>query len=156
MDTEATPSDLTRRNVLRAAGITAVALPVLAACGDDTPGASSTPTTSGTPSGTASGTPSGNGAEVLAETADIEVGGAVFIDEPSIVITQPSAGDFHAFDRTCTHRQCPVTDIQDGKIHCNCHGSLYDMSTGENVGGPAPSPLSKIDITVKDGEILKG
>jgi len=154
MATEATPSDLTRRDMLRAAGITAVALPVLAACGDDSPGASSTPTAPGTTGTT--GTPTGNGGEVLAETADIEVGGAKFIDDPSIVITQPTAGDFHAFDRTCTHQQCPVSDIQDGKIHCACHGSLYDMSTGKNVGGPAPAPLTKIDITVKGGEILEG
>jgi nitrite reductase/ring-hydroxylating ferredoxin subunit len=142
MDDLATPTDLTRRNMLRGAAVGVVALPVLAACGGgDSPGGSSTPT------GPAAG-------DVLAEAADIEVGGAVFLDS-GIVVTQPTSGDFHAFDRTCTHNQCPVSDIQDGKIHCNCHGSLYDMATGKNVGGPAPAPLTKIDITVTDGEIVK-
>lgn len=148
-----TPSDLTRRTILRGTALGAVAVPVLAACGDDstdTPTGSSTPTDSGTPAGTPT---DGGSADALASVSDIEVGGAVFLD--GIVITQPSAGEFHAFDRTCTHQQCPVTDLQDGKIHCNCHGSLYDPATGDNVGGPAPKPLSKVDIKVEGDSIVK-
>jgi Rieske Fe-S protein len=151
MDTEAHPADLTRRTMLRGAAVGAVALPLLAACG----GGGASAGSSSTPKGSSSNGSGGGAGDVLAKASDIAVGGAVFIDNPSVVITQPTSGDFHAFDRTCTHAQCPVSDIQDGKIHCNCHNSLYDMSTGQNVGGPAPSPLSKIDITVKGGEILK-
>jgi Rieske Fe-S protein len=159
VDTDLKPAELTRRNILRSAALGTVAVPVLAACGDDGGEASggSSPTASDSPSETPSATetPTGGGGDVLAETSEVEVGGAVFLDKDNVVITQPAAGEFHAFDRTCTHQQCPVTDIQDGKIHCSCHGSLYDMATGENVGGPAPAPLTKVDITVQGTEIVK-
>ena len=98
--------DLTRRSLIRSSAVGAVAAPLLVACGDDKK-AGGTGGTGGT--GSSSG-------DVLAKTSDIPVGEAKFIDSPSVVITQPTAGDFHAFDRTCTHSQCPVSDIQDGKI----------------------------------------
>jgi Rieske Fe-S protein len=162
-----TSSDLTRRHVLRGAALSAFTLPVLVACGDDgggEPEGSATPEGS-SPSPSASASPTrtpGDGpgstptGEPLANTSEIEVGGAVFLDDPSVVITQPEAGEFHAFDRTCTHQQCPVTDISDGRIHCQCHGSLYDLSTGENVAGPAPAPLTEVPITVQDGRVFSG
>jgi Rieske Fe-S protein len=146
--------DVTRRNVLRASALGAVAVPLLVACGDGE-STTGTPAGSTTPSTGSSGGPTqgGGGGSVLAKTSDIEVGGAVFLD--AIVITQPAAGQFHAFDRTCTHQACPVTDLVDGKIHCSCHGSLYDAATGENVGGPAPKPLTEVEIKVQGGNIVE-
>lgn len=136
-------NDVTRRTVLRSTAVGAMAVPVLAACGggsDD----------GGDEGGDGGGLQSG---DVITTTADVAVGGAVFVDQ--VVVTQPTAGEFHAFDRTCTHQRCDVTDIQDGKIHCPCHNSLYDLATGANVGGPAPSPLTKVDITVDGTDIKK-
>ena len=124
-----------------------LALPVLAACGSDDSG---TATDSSSSSGGGSSPTPGT---VLTSTSDVEVGGAVFLEEPSVVITQPAEGEFKAFSRTCTHQKCPVTDIVDGKIHCSCHGSLFDMTTGDNVGGPAPSPLAEVSITVEGDNI---
>jgi len=141
---------LTRRHALGAA-MAGAAVPALAACGSDG-SPSSTATDTGSPTG---GTTSPSGPVVLAKTSDVPVGGATFIESPSVVVTQPTAGDYHAFDRTCTHRGCPVQDIVDGKIHCPCHGSLYDMATGQNVGGPAPSPLTTIEITVEGSDIVE-
>jgi len=141
---------LTRRHALGAA-MAGVAVPALAACGsDDSPSSRATDTQS--PTG---GTSSPSGPVVLAKTSDVPVGGATFIESPSVVVTQPTAGDFHAFDRTCTHNGCPVQDIVDGKIHCPCHGSLYDMATGQNVGGPAPAPLTTIEINVDGSDIVE-
>jgi Rieske Fe-S protein len=130
-------------------------LPVLAACGSGDSGGSGTASdSSSSPSDSGAGGGTGAGAgTVLASASDVEVGGAVFLEEPSVVITQPEKGEFKAFSRTCTHQQCPVTDIVDGQIHCSCHGSLFDMTTGDNVGGPAPSPLTEVPITVEGGDI---
>jgi Rieske Fe-S protein len=100
----------------------------------------------------------------LASVADVAVGGAVFIDAKDVpgpavpngvVITQPKQGEFHAFSRDCTHMHCAVSDLRDGKIHCFCHQSLYSMTTGANVGGPAPRPLAKVPITVRAGKIFR-
>jgi Rieske Fe-S protein len=137
-------NDVTRRTVLRSTALGVVAVPVLAACGDD--GGDGGDDGGGGNGGLKSG-------DVITTTADVEVGGAAFVGE--VVVTQPTAGEFHAFDRTCTHQGCDVADVQEGKIHCPCHNSLYDMATGANVGGPAPSPLTKVDITVDGTDIKK-
>ena len=142
---------VTRRR-LTATASAGLALPVLAACGSDDSGTGSDSSTSGSGSGSG-GESSASVGTTLARTSDVEVGGAVFLDEPSVVITQPEEGEFKAFSRTCTHQKCPVTDIVDDQIHCSCHGSLFDMTTGENVGGPAPSPLDEVAITV-DGDSI--
>jgi hypothetical protein len=116
----------TRRSALAGAAIVGMAIPALAgyeigrAANED----GAAPGTSGVPDAPADDSPepssnSGPQARVLARTADIEVGGAVF----------------------------------DGKIHCPCHGSEYSMTSGENVGGPAPFPLNPVGITVEDGTI---
>lgn len=161
-----TTSDVTRRTMIRGVAVGAVAVPALAACGDDTPDAprgGSTPTGS-TPAPSRTNKGGGGAAEVLAEATDVEVGGALFLEpdevvgdpvNSGIVITQPSEGEFKAFGRECTHMQCAVSDLQDGRIHCFCHGSLYDAESGTNVGGPAPRPLTEVPITVKNGKILR-
>lgn len=150
---------ISRRQALSSAAVAGVGLPLLAACsGDDEPGTATDPGSSssqGTSAGSSSSSGGGSG-DVLALTKDIAVGGAVFLESPSVVIAQPAEGDFRAYDRTCTHQQCPVTDIQDGKIHCRCHNSLFSMTDGSPVGGPAPSPLTEFPIKVKGGAIVAG
>ncbi|HET7736244.1 MAG TPA: Rieske (2Fe-2S) protein [Nocardioidaceae bacterium] len=137
-------NDVTRRTMLRSTALGAVAVPVLAACGGGQNG--------GDDDGGGDGGGGFQSGDVITTTTDVEVGGAAFVD--GVVVTQPSEGEFHAFSRTCTHQRCDVTGLQDGKIHCPCHDSLYDLATGANVGGPAPSPLTKVDITV-DGTNIK-
>lgn len=142
---------ISRRHALGTAAIVGLGLPALAACSGGNDPVARDPAAARTGSPTGPATP--EGPVVLATTGEVPVGGAKFLSDPNVVITQPTAGDFHAFDRTCTHAGCPVQDIVDGKIHCACHGSLYDMTTGANVGGPAPSPLATVDIVVKGGKI---
>lgn len=154
---------LGRRTMLTGAAVAGVGLPLLAACGGDDEGASSgtdtTPAEESSPAAEDS-SPAGEdssaagGGDALAATADVAVGGAVFLDEPSVVITQPTEGDFHAFDRACTHQGCPVVDLVDGNIHCNCHGSMFSATDGSVVQGPANAPLATVDITVEGDQIL--
>jgi len=159
-------NDLKRRTVLRGTALGAVAAPVLAACGEDSPASSGTPGGGGFTPPTPTETPTDGkpAAEVLATTGDIAVGKAIFIDSANvpgdavpngIVVTQPTAGEFHAFSRDCTHNHCAVADIRDGKLHCPCHDSLYDMATGANVSGPAPAPLTEVPIKVKGKNIVR-
>jgi Rieske Fe-S protein len=147
-----------RRTMLTSVAVAGVGVPLLAACGSDsaTDSASSSSSAAGDTSSPAAGdSRSAAGAgDALAATSDVAVGGAVFLDQPSVVITQPSADDFHAFDRTCTHQGCPVTDLVDGNIHCSCHGSMFSATDGSVVQGPATQPLATVDITVSGGEIL--
>ena len=126
---------LTRRRVLVAgAGVTGLA--ALAACGggDDT---------------------SADG--VLAEAGDVPVGGAVSAkdaDGKPVIVAQPEKGTFVGFSAICTHKGCTVAPRGAG-LACPCHGSTFDAATGDNTGGPAPKPLAKFAVSVKDGKVLR-
>jgi Rieske Fe-S protein len=142
--------------MLRAAGVGGtgvVGVAALAACGGST-----TPPTTGAAPSTTSGSASessgsgGSGASgagapsgTPVKTAEIPVGGGVINDSALFVVTQPSAGQFKAFSAICTHQGCEVTQVQNGKIVCPCHGSMFDISTG----APTPSSQARSPLPAK-------
>jgi len=134
---------ITRRNALAGAATLGVAMPLLAACGgsDDT-----------TATDPGSGTPPESGTE-LGATSDIPVGGGKIFADESVVVTQPTDGEFKCFTAVCTHQGCLVSNVKNGAINCTCHGSSFSIEDGSVEGGPAPSPLSAVSITVDGGEI---
>jgi cytochrome b6-f complex iron-sulfur subunit len=36
------------------------------------------------------------------------------------------------------------------RIHCACHGGVYNPYTGANVSGPPPKPLKLFKVAVND------
>jgi Rieske Fe-S protein len=152
-------TQVSRRTItgLATAGLS---LPLLAACGDDDPGTASDPgsgsSSSGgsTPSQAESSSGGGSGADALASTSDIEVGGGKIFTDEQVVVTQPSEGEFKAFSTTCTHQGCPVESVSDGTINCPCHGSKFSIEDGAVEGGPATSPLEEVSITVEGDSIV--
>jgi len=59
--------------------------------------------------------------------------------------------EFVAFSPICTHLGCPVNWV--GQIFlCPCHGSVYDAA-GDVVAGPAPLPLRRDRVRVKQGRV---
>jgi Rieske Fe-S protein len=94
-----------------------------------------------------------DGAEALAATSDVPVGGGVI--GAGVVITQPAGGDFRAFSSTCTHQGCTVSDVSDGIISCPCHGSQYSAEDGSVERGPATAPLPPVAITVDGDQIVR-
>jgi len=159
-------TDKISRRTLGGVAAAGVGLPLLAACGDDADTAgdagptSSDPSTAQSssapsPSASTSGSASGGGAtpEGFTSTEDVPVGGGtVFIDE-EVVVTQPTSGEFKCFTAICTHQGCLVTDVSDGTINCDCHGSRYDIETGEVEQGPATFPLDEVPISVSGDQI---
>ena len=89
----------------------------------------------------------------LAATSEVPVGGGLILQEEKIVITQPTEGDFKAFTAVCTHQNCVVAGVEE-TINCTCHGSKFSITDGSVEGGPAPSPLAKVEITVDGDKIL--
>jgi Rieske Fe-S protein len=138
-------SSLSRRTVIKHAGLAAAAIAGLSAC--TTYGAP----TAGEPSGaatSASGGASGQAAGLTAKAADIPVGSGTIFPAAQTVITQPAAGEFKAFTSICTHLQCQVTDVTD-TINCRCHGSKFSITDGSVVNPPAPTPLAAKKVTVE-------
>lgn len=142
--------DLSRRHAIAAAAAVGLGVPGLAACSSDSTDTATDPTGSSEPTGSDSALAGG----ALASTADLTVGGAIFLDDPSVVITEPADGEFKAFSRTCTHQGCPVQDLVDGNIHCSCHNSMFSIVDGSPVSGPAQSPLAAFAIKVEGDQIL--
>ena len=153
-----------RRGALTGAASLGVALPVLAACGDDPEEAtdSSSPTdrsetpeqSEPTPSETespdeATGDGGGGG---IATTAEVPLGGGLILAEQQLVITQPTKGDFKGFSAVCTHQGCTVNEVTD-TIGCPCHGSMFSIEDGSVVEGPAPSPLAEQALVVRGDSI---
>jgi 3-phenylpropionate/trans-cinnamate dioxygenase ferredoxin component len=48
-------------------------------------------------------------------------------------------GTLYAFDDSCPHRQCSLAEggLEVTVVTCPCHGSQFDVTTGERLRGPA-------------------
>lgn len=59
-----------------------------------------------------------------------------------------------ALSAVCTHLGCTVQYEPDAnRIHCACHGGVYDPRTGANVSGPPPHPLRRFKVTVGQADV---
>ena len=116
--------ECTRRDVLRTAGLATLAVGTglsLAACGK--PG-------------------------IAVPVADVPVGGGKILSDVNYVVTQPTAGQYKAFTKSCPHALCPVSSISNGQIVCNCHGSKFSITDGSVTTGPAEKGLGKAKVAV--------
>jgi Rieske Fe-S protein len=129
----------TRRTVLLSVGACgAVGVAgALAGCGSGNAPAGGGSSTSGT-------SPS---SEVM-KTTDIPIGGGTVFKNANVVVTQPVAGTFKAFDATCQHLGCQVISVSDGKINCPCHGSQYNIADGSVARGPTTRGLFVKTVTI--------
>ncbi len=134
-----------RRDALRvagasSAGVAAVGLTAACAGSDPAATASSIASQAGSVASSAAGS--------LVKAADIPVGGGKVISLLKVVITQPTAGDYKAFSVVCPHQGCAVNAVDGGQITCPCHGSTFDIATGQVTGGPARTGLTAKSVSV--------
>ena len=64
-------------------------------------------------------------------------------------------GELHAWDDYCTHQQCSLAEgeLENTIVECPCHGSQFDITTGEAVQGPAADPVDIFEVREQDGAI---
>lgn len=157
---------ISRRNALVGVSAAGVAVPLLAACGDDSDGGGTGNDTASDPTSSANpGTPESSDSATdapaagLAATSDIEVGGGKIFGNENVVITQPKAGEFKGFSATCTHKGCPLASVSGGTINCDCHGSQFSIEDGSNTAGPngeaagSVDDLEEVKLTVNGDQI---
>jgi cytochrome b6-f complex iron-sulfur subunit len=64
-------------------------------------------------------------------------------------------GRWISMTAVCTHLGCTVQyEPQLDRIHCACHGGVYNAYTGANVSGPPPKPLTLYKVAVNDAGVV--
>ena len=66
------------------------------------------------------------------------------------------AGDsFYAFADTCTHQGCSLADgeLEGTTVTCPCHGSQFNVTTGDVLRGPAREPVRSYPVRVEDNAL---
>jgi nitrite reductase/ring-hydroxylating ferredoxin subunit len=83
---------------------------------------------------------------------------AYSVDGDEIAVARVDA-DLYAFSDICTHRACNLSmggEIDGTSIQCECHGSVFDMQTGEALEGPATEPLATFPVREENGDLQIG
>lgn len=64
-------------------------------------------------------------------------------------------GTLYAFDDRCPHRQCSLAegDLEGTVVTCPCHGSQFDVTTGERLRGPAVRGIRTHAVRQAQGEL---
>jgi 3-phenylpropionate/trans-cinnamate dioxygenase ferredoxin subunit len=67
-------------------------------------------------------------------------------------------GELHAFSDVCTHRQCSLSegDLDGTTVTCACHGSEFDVTTGDVLAGPAVEPVQSYEVSTEGGDLKIG
>jgi Rieske Fe-S protein len=139
----------------------ASAKPSASATPSPTPSATATPTPSPTPTQTSTpiqtppATPDG---AFVANSSEIKEGQVKIIEVNTAKNQYPSfsfsrlGGKIYAVSVICTHAGCKVV-AEKTELVCNCHLSIFSPYDGAAQSGPARLPLTRYEVTEKDGKI---
>jgi nitrite reductase/ring-hydroxylating ferredoxin subunit len=58
---------------------------------------------------------------------------------------------FYAFGDTCTHQGCSLADgeLAGTTVTCHCHGSQFNVTTGDVLRGPAREPVRSYPVRLE-------
>jgi Rieske Fe-S protein len=82
-------------------------------------------------------------------------GSAIFTDgryadpicgQNSFYIVKTKPGQYAAYSVGCTH-QCCYVEINGSKVSCPCHGSQFNLMTGQVTRGPAERSLPSLPVS---------
>lgn len=88
------------------------------------------------------------------EVPDGELAAAT-LDGLQIVLAN-AGGEYRAFADECTHAGCSLAydgELEGDSVTCQCHGSVFDLNTGEAIGPPASEPVAVYSVRVEGDEI---
>ena len=100
------------------------------------------------------------GAEYITaiKTNDVRVGYVKAIDVRGARIAVANVGGtYYAFDDACTHEECSLAEegeLAGTTLTCTCHGSEFDVRTGNVLAPPATVPV-KVYRTRVEGDALQ-
>ena len=93
----------------------------------------------------------GDGDTQRVQKSDVPVGGGALVGW--YVVTQPTAGTFHAYYAACPHAGVKVNRIEGQEIICDSHGARFSTDNGAVLKGPTKKSLTPAPFTT-DGDVL--
>lgn len=77
------------------------------------------------------------------------------VDDVPLVVVRESDGTIHALAERCSHLAGPLSEgtLADGCVQCPWHGSVFRLSDGWNIHGPATAPQPAFDTRIADGQV---
>jgi nitrite reductase/ring-hydroxylating ferredoxin subunit len=65
-------------------------------------------------------------------------------------------GNYYAIGNRCTHMSCMLSEgmLRGQNVTCSCHGSVFDLKTGNVVKGPAKKPEPVFQVKAEGEQIL--
>ncbi|MGW8331095.1 Rieske 2Fe-2S domain-containing protein [Streptomyces sp. NPDC055897] len=75
---------------------------------------------------------------------------------PLLVVREPDGG-FHVLVDRCSHMAGPLSQgkVADGCVECPWHGSVFRLTDGQNVGGPATAPQPTFETRLREDGTLE-
>ncbi|MFE9822133.1 Rieske 2Fe-2S domain-containing protein [Streptomyces sp. NPDC005791] len=93
----------------------------------------------------------------IGPVVDFPVGEAVrrYVDDVPVVVVRESGEQVHALADMCSHLGGPLSggEVTDGCVRCPWHGSVFRLSDGWNVRGPATAAQPAFDTRIIDGRV---
>ena len=73
------------------------------------------------------------------------------VEEKALCLAHTESGGWYTVDDTCTHEDCSLSAgaLEGEAVECPCHGSCFDLATGDVLNLPAVLPLQTYP-TVRD------
>ncbi len=80
-----------------------------------------------------------------------------YVDELECAVARLN-GTAYATSNYCTHLDCLLSSgkLVDDGICCSCHGSVFDLESGDPIYPPATEPIAVYPVREEDGQILVG
>jgi len=78
----------------------------------------------------------------------------VTIDGVAVALVD-EGGHLRAFDDTCTHRGCSLSEgtVDATSVTCPCHRGKFDLASGVPLDGP-PTESIRIRVVRRDGDLV--
>ncbi|MDO4909154.1 MAG: Rieske (2Fe-2S) protein [Corynebacterium sp.] len=82
----------------------------------------------------------GSSKSASTDASDVPVGSAIIVGD--FIFAQPEKGTYKAYSTTCPHQGAKINKVDGSHVICPKHDSIFDISDGSVVSGPARDPLS--------------
>ena len=93
----------------------------------------------------------------IGRAADVAPGEMRVFDVGGTSVNVANAGGrLYGFDDTCTHAGCSLAegDLEGTTVTCACHGSQFDVTSGDVLRGPASRPVRSRAVRIEGDQLL--